>query len=457
MGLFDWFDNLGFVFSMIIEEPKYFFIILPLVFLLYIFHAILRKIFNRTSKRKPLNRTIKTLSYVLFLGLIFIGIRGRVQKKSPITIGTAYFSNHSFLNQLGLNPVFILMRSYLDSQNKKNTTIHLMEDELAISMVQEFLNIKPNSSISPIARKITPDTISVDKPNVILITMESMSAAKMAKHGNQNNLTPFLDSLSHESIYFKNIYTSGKHTFNGIFSSMFSFPALYRQHPMKSIKSYYGLSHVLRSQGYSTTYFTTHDSQFDNVEGFLRANAYDNIISQSDYPLSEIKTTLGVPDDIMFKFSIPIINELHTENKPFLVSFMTASDHGPYYIPEYFEPKNKAIKNQIVEYADWSLSQFMKSARKQDWFKNTIFIFVADHGAAMSTPYDISLDYHHTPLIFHAPYRIKHPKQYDNLGGQIDLFPTLMGLLNLPYTNNTLGIDLLKETRPYIFIMMMTK
>ena len=119
-----------------------------------------------------------------------------------------------------------------------------------------------------------------------------MAAAKMKRHGNKNNLTPFLDSLSHQSLYFENIYTSGKHTFSGIFSTLFGFPTIFRQHPMKSIKHYNGISTILHHYGYTTTYFTTHDGQFDNVEGFLHANDFENIISQSQYPNNKIVTTL---------------------------------------------------------------------------------------------------------------------------------------------------------------------
>jgi phosphoglycerol transferase MdoB-like AlkP superfamily enzyme len=184
----------------------------------------------------------------------------------------------------------------------------------------------------------------------------------------------------------------------------------------------------------------------------LRANDFENIISQGNYPSSEIKTTLGVPDDYMFRYSIPIIDNLHSKNKPFFVTFMTASDHGPYYVPKYFHPHNSDIKHQIAEYADWSLKEFISLSSKEDWFDNTIFIFVADHGVPISAPYDISLDYHHTPLIFYAPKILTEPKTHGRIGGQIDIFPTIMGLLKQPYINNTLGIDLLKEERPFIFV-----
>ena len=451
IGAFEWMDSADFVFGMIIQEPKYFLIIIPLVILILLFFKKLHKIFSKKYVVKNTNILLKILLSVFFLAIMFLGIRGRIQEKSPIRIGTAYFSNNSFLNQLGLNPVFTLMRSYLDSQDERNRNIHLMDDQMAIKNVQKELRINNPKYNSPIAREVVPDFINKTKSNVILI-MESMSTAKMKRHGNKNNLTPFLDSISYESYYFENIYTAGKHTFNGIFSTLFSFPALYRQQPLKKIKKYNGISTTLRNHGYSTTYFTTHDSQFDNVEGFLRANDFENIISQSDYPMKEVKTTLGVPDDFMFEFSIPIIDKLHTGKRPFFITFMTASDHRPYYIPKYFSPGNTDIKQQIVEYADWSLYKFISLSSKKEWFSNTIFVFIADHGTPITASYDISLDYHHSPLIFYAPDILGKPRTYKCIGGQIDVFPTVMGLLGLSYINNTLGIDLLKEERAYIII-----
>ncbi len=452
IGAFEWIENFDFVVSMIIQEPRYFLIVIPFFILVILFYFLLRKIFAHKKESAKINIAINTVISLLFLTVMFVGIRGRVQEKSPIQIGTAYFSNNSFLNKLGLNPVFTLMRSYLDSFNKDNKELHLMDDQEAIEKVQHYLKIKNPEYSSPIARKIQIDTIQNSKPNVVIIIMEGMSAAKMSRYGNNKNLTPFLDSLSYNSIYFENIYTAGKHTFNGVFSTLFSFPALYRQHTMKNIHKYDGISSTLINNGYSTTYFTTHDSQFDNVEGFLRANDFQNIISQADYPLSEAKTTLGVPDDYMFRYSIPEISKLAKKDKPFFVTFMTASDHGPFYIPQYFHPKNSDIKDQIVEYADWSLHRFIQLASKEEWFDNTIFIFIADHGAPINAIYDIPLNYFHSPLIFYAPKIFKSNKQYSNIGSQIDIYPTLMGLLKQTYVNNTLGIDLINEKRKYTII-----
>lgn len=439
---------------MILEEPRYWLYVIPFIVSLIIFYKFLRIIFNyKVESYSSSKFSLKIIFSLIFLGFIFIGIRGRIEKKSPIRVGTAYFCNNPFINQLGLNPNFTLIRSLIDSYKEENKSIELMDEKIAIANVQEYLKITNPDPNLPLLRELSFDSASSEKHNVVIIIMESMSAAKMKRHGNTNNLTPFLDSISNEGYYFENAYTSGIHTFNGIFSTLFSFPAIFRQHPMKesSMYKYHGIATTLKHHNYSTIYFTTHDGQFDNIEGFLKSNDFEKVISKKDYPLDKVKTTLGVPDDYMFEFSIPILNELNNLNKPFIAAFMTASDHGPFFIPDYFKPHNSEIHEQIVEYADYSLKKFIQLAAKQKWFNNTIFVFIADHGAPLSAIYDISLDYNHTPLIFYAPEIIKEKIVFSSMAGQIDVYPSVMGLLKLPYSNNTLGVDLFNDKRPYIY------
>ena len=453
IAAFDWADSPVFVLKMIVQEPQYWFFILSFPIISYLFYRIVNKVFTMPLGESNIKVPIKISLSIIFLFLILIGIRGRIEEKSPIRVGTAFFSSNPFLNQLGLNPNFTLIRSYLDSIKKDNKKIKLMDDFTAISNVQKYFNISKPDETFPLLRHVEFDAENASNYNVVLVIMESMSAAKMKRHGNKDNLTPFLDSISNAGYYFENTYTAGIHTHNGIFSSLFSYPAIFRQHAMKNsnIPKYSGIFSTLKNYGYATIYFTTHDGQFDNVEGFLKANDCEMIISKPDYPSDKVKTTLGVPDDFMFEFSIPILNKLSQEDKPFFAAFMTASDHRPYYLPEYFEPRNTDIKKQITEYADYSLQKFIDLSSKQEWFSNTIFVFIADHGKPMDNVYSMSIDYNHAPLVFYAPHIFTESKTMSDMAGQIDIFPTIMGLLKLKYANNTLGIDLFKEKRPYIF------
>ncbi|MBP7496620.1 MAG: sulfatase-like hydrolase/transferase [Bacteroidales bacterium] len=458
-SVFLWADTPIFGLKMIAREPSYyiyFFLFLAFSFLFAFIGVKLYKKFliNKDDRRNvdaSPDYILNLTTGILALIIMFIGIRGRIEKKSPIKVGTAFFSNYSFPNQLGLNPVFTFIRSYLDAKNSKNAEIKLIDNAVAINNVKRFLNIK-DSLASPLARQIKAQREKIT-PNIIVVIMESFSAEYMQRFGNQEKLTPVMDSLAAIAYSFDNIYTAGIHTYNGIYSTLFSFPTIFTKHPLNKagIDQYTGLSGILASQNYYSLFFIPHDEQFDNISGFLKQNAFNEIISQKDYPASKVLSTLGVPDNYMFDFSI---NTLKNIKQPFLAVYMTASNHGPYIVPTdiAFKPKALDIKKQCLEYSDWALGDFLHKAKTQEWFENTIFLFVADHGAIIGdNPYPVSLSYHHTPFVIYSPLLKDAPKSFNCIGGQLDIFPTLMGLINIEYINNTMGIDLLREKRPYIY------
>lgn len=393
---------------------------------------------------------------LIALALLMLGIRGRLEEKAPIQWGTAFFSEYAFANQLGINPVFTFIRSYLDGQSDENKLLELMDDRQALAQARRHLRIQDRYD-SPLARKVTFGQEAPRRINVVIVLMESMSAEKTGVLGSRKDrsLTPNLDRLWSQSISFPHFYSAGIHTYNGIYSSLYGLPALRSHHTMMSTRAlqpYRGLPVTLREQGYSTAFFTTHDSQYDNMGGFLLGNGFQEMHSQEDYPAEEVVSSAGVPDEYLFKYVIPQLDRLHQQKKPFLAVMLTGSDHPPFTLPEKtaFVPKATDVMERCTEYADWSIGQFVKQARQQPWFDSTIFVFVADHGMHNHGRYDVDLNYHHIPLILYAPALLEHEVR-PQLGGQIDLFATLMGLLRIPYINNSLGIDLLREQRPFIF------
>lgn len=450
----EWLDSPKFVVEMILGEPKYFvYILLFCVFVYFSFLSITKIVKAYTVGNKKMNVWFSTAASVLFLGFIVLGIRGRLEKKSPIRVGTAYFSNNAYINQLGLNPTFTFLRSYLDSKKEENNSVKLMDDSIAIKNVREYFSIEDTGEGSIITREVTPSDSTVSFYNIVVVMMESMSDGKMNKKWTNQDLTPFLDSLSTEGIYYNNCYSAGIHTFNGIYGTLFSYPAIFRQHPMKrvEINEYNGIIKKLRKENYPTLYFTGHDGQFDNVEGFLKGNNFKEVISQKHYPNEKVLSAMGVPDDYLFEYSIEKLTSLSEEGKPFFAAILTGSDHGPYNVPKHFKPKAKNIKQQIVEYADFSLRKFVENGQKTSWYKNTLFVFVADHGTAMDSDYDLSIKYNHVPLLFYNPHIIEEPQLVEEMVLQIDILPTVMGYLNMSYVNSSLGIDLRKEKRKYSY------
>ncbi len=445
--VFEQTKNASTTFKMIIEEPRFAIYILVwfISFALYVYSLskITKKIIQQSERNS--NKLTKISFSFLALLLVFFAIRGRID--SPIRINHSFFCNNSFYNQLGLNPTFVLIKSYLQDQS-----IKIIDDAEALKNVQQQLGIQQElDDISPLARVIQSNG-TPRKKNVVLVLMESMSANKLSRYGNKDNLTPFLDSLANQSLTFDNMYSAGFHTCNGIFSTLYSYPSALRERPMSTmtINYYQSLPSVFKDYGYENMFFLTSNETFDNVGAFVTQNDFEKIISQKDYNPKYVQSSFGVPDHVMFDYSF---EHLHKAKKPFFATFLTISDHGPYIIPKGidFTPKQKDIKKQIIEYADWSLKQFMKQAQQQSWYKNTIFVFIADHGVVMGdVKYSPPLSLHHIPLIIYAPdTTLVSPNSINNFAIQPDVLPTVAGILNFSYINRTFGIDLLKRERPY--------
>lgn len=467
-SIFEWFGYAGTTTGMVTGEKSYY---LPIaIYLICTTGFIIWNIFLSAKFRTVLAHSqisLKKQNISLFpkvgillvgaclIGLCFFGIRGRTGY-NPIKVSAAYYCQDAFLNQLGVSPTFNLLTSIIDDLRPENKYLHLMDEQRAITEVQKALN-RTGNSISPLATErkslSSPlDSIGLKRPNVVLIMMESMSASLMKHFGQADNLTPFLDSLYTQSIGFKNFYSAGIHTNHGLYATLYSFPAIMERNLMKGsvIPRYSGLPTVLKDNGYYNLFFMTHESQYDNMNAFFRTNGYDEIYSQENYPKDKVANSFGVQDDYLYQYAIPVLNKQAQKKKPFFATLLSISNHPPYVIPHYFHPKSKESEKQIVEYADWSIKQFFNEARKQPWFNNTIFVLEGDHGKLVGkAENEMPQSYNHIPLIIYNP-KLK-PKEMNCFGGQIDVQPTLLGLLGIGYMQNNFGIDLLHGKRPCMF------
>ena len=370
---------------------------------------------------------------------------------NPIKVSAAYFCLNPVLNQMGLNAMFNLMATVVDDRRPENQALHLMADDEAVRNVQSYLGRTGIEGISPIARVVAPDSVQARK-NVVMVIMESMSANLMQRFGQTSRMTPYLDSLYRKSLSFANFYSAGFHTNHGLYATLYSFPSVMFRNAMKGsvIPEYSGLPTVLGDNGYSTMFFMTHESQYDNMNAFFRTNGYQEIYAQEDYPRSKVVNGFGVQDDFLFSYALPVLSRHAATGKPFFATLLTISSHPPYIIPPYFQPKTAKLEEQIVEYADWSIRCFMEAAAREPWFDNTIFVFLGDHGKMVGTA-DCALpqSYNHVPLIIYEAGIT--PEERTDFAGQVDVAPTLLGMLGIGYTQNNFGVDLMEERRPCMF------
>ena len=400
---------------------------------------------------------------LLVIGACLFGIRGRMGY-NPIKVSQAYYCEDSFLNQLGINPAFNLLTSALDDMRKENKELHLMPYAEAISNTRQWLgltgkvdstNILKREVVNDSLVKVNADGVSAIKgkhPNVVVILMESMSANLLGTFGNKQPLTPTLDSLYRHSLAFTHFYSAGIHTNHGMTATLYSFPALMFRNLMKGTVTprRKGIATVLKQYGYENMFFMTHEAQYDNMKAFFSTNGYDDIYSQENYPKSEVVNSFGVSDHFEMGYALNTINQKAKTGKPFMATILTVSNHPPYVIPDFFKPKTQDKVTQIVEYADWAIGDFLKKASREPWYKNTIFVIQADHGKLVGkSEGELPQSYNHIPLIIFGPGVPQ--MQYAGLGMQVDVMPTLFGLMHLNYEYEGFGVNLLKQQRPMVF------
>jgi len=422
-------------------------ILISIAFCFWVRYLARKTIYSVTDENDFIIKRI--FVFIIFGILFFLGIRGEYRTgKMPLSVANSYFSDYSLPNQLGLNPVYSFAASY------KNIKGPFLDNSNYIESVQKYLNIKPKYD-SPIARDVVFNTAS-KKPNVVIFIVESLSAYKFKRYGYPENIMPFMDSLMNVSATFDNIFTGGVHTYDGIYSTLFSMPSGLNHkamtYPLTAGQKHSGISNVLKNNGYQTAFFCTSDKKFDNMNGFLMNNDFDFIFSQDDYPKEYSISEWGVPDNVMFDFSVNKFNEFAKNGNPFLAAYMTVSTHESIELPNWipYKPTGKNEYDHRYQYFDWSVSEFFRNVKNTDWFKNTIFVFIADHGQNFDQTYDMSLSYNHSPMIIYSPELVPAAK-FEKPGLQIDLFPTVMGYLQIPYINNTLGIDLRNEERQFAY------
>ncbi len=458
----EWNDTPGFVVTMLWESfPVVRYLLLLTVIGIVFIWLILRMQRTLLVKRKP-SRSWLNLAYLPVIAAILVmGARGRLEEKAPLTWGEAYFSEHGFANLLALNPVFTFARdAFYDARSKEQVakTMQSIVRPEAARVTRQMLGAPPDDSLLDrrLARQVTFDNENVDPPNVIVIIMESFGARGIGclKPSFKYDLSPRFDSLAREGLLFTNIYSAGIHTYAGLMATLYGYPELPGFSIMKlftSDNSFWGLPSILREHDYQTLFFCTHDPQFDNMQGFLMSNGMTRVYSLFDYPRDEKLSTLGVPDHDMFDHGIELIKRNHA-GKRFFATFLTASNHGPWLIPDVpFEhiPSSDKLSQPLnaFKYSDWALGHFIRAIQSDPFFAHTVIVITGDNGTLVDPIYDLDLSQYEIPiLILDTDHNLPARQRVNRLGSQVDILSTLMGLLRLNYDNQSFGVDLLDTT-----------
>ncbi|MBX7125200.1 MAG: LTA synthase family protein, partial [Cyclobacteriaceae bacterium] len=370
------------------------------------------------------------------------------------------FSNNAYVNELAGNGMYELFAAYLNNELNYDQFYQRVDAQEAFAAVRSMIQTKESQFTQGDSASIER-LISHEGPekrwNVVLISIESFSADFMAAFGNDKGITPNLDSLIQHSLLFTNLYATGTRTVRGLEALSICVPPT----PGQSIvrrpgnEGLYSLGEVFNQKGYESKYIYGGYGYFDNMNYYFSNNGYQ-VVDRTALKDEEIdyENVWGVADENLFTLAMREIDRTVDSGKPAFTHIMTVSNHRPYTYPEgRIDIPSHTSREGAVKYTDYAIGKFLREARQKPWFDNTLFVIVADHCASSAGKTDLPIHKYHIPMLMYAPAHIQ-PGRMDRLMSQIDMGPTLLGMLNFSYKSKFYGYDMaqLEPGRERIFI-----
>nr|WP_232325398.1 LTA synthase family protein [Pedobacter panaciterrae] len=398
-----------------------------LVLLIVIGFVLQRYVVLRKLEFKASPIWLRGIAVLILIALNFLLIRGGLGG-SPINQSMAYFSKEQVLNHAAVNTEWNLMSSTIAAQMTKTNPYIYLNKELATANVKALY--------TP-AKDTTINILNTKRPNVVLVIIESFTADLTKTLGNEDGITPNFDTLMHKGVLFSNIYSSGSRTDKGLVATLAGFPTLAAGSIVKwpeKMQKIPGISQPFFKNGYQTSFFYGGESEFDNYKAFILSHNYQKLIDRNDFKGGKV-TKWGQYDEAVFERQI---EDLNKEKQPFFSTLLTLTNHEPYSLPgnyKFGQSDNIAKFKSTAHYTDSCINAYLNNAKKQDWYKNTLFVFIADHGHLLpKNRNDIYVPQrYHVPLLFYGDV-IKDEfkgRKFDDVGSQADVAATILGQLDI--------------------------
>ncbi len=402
---------------------------------------------------------------VFFLVLIVAVIcaRGTLRQGPPLRWGDAYTTESNFANQLGLNGTLTLITAAKSrmSEDRDNIWKATLPQADAQQTVRDMLLTSHDKLVEPdiaaVRRDFTPpaeNTLPIR--NVVVILMESFAGHSVGALGSDANITPNFDRLSKEGLLFDHFFSNGTHTHQGMFATMACFPNLpgfeYLMQTPEGSHKLSGLPQLLSAgRNYDDVYVYNGNFAWDNQSGFFSNQGMTNFVGREDFVNPVFSDpTWGVSDQDMFDRGAQEL-KARQDGKPFYALLQTLSNHTPYALPENLPVERVTGHGSLDEhltamrYSDWALGQFFEKAKKEPYFKNTLFVVLGDHGFGNNRQLtEMDLGRFNVPMLLIGPgVQEKFGQRSSIVGTQVDVVPTIMGRLGGQTRNQCWGRDLL--------------
>jgi phosphoglycerol transferase MdoB-like AlkP superfamily enzyme len=422
------------------------------------FWRILGKLVKTNKSRIPVSALSSSVSFVILVFVLALCARGTVGHR-PINPALVYFSTDPLINSLTLNSIYNVAHAYKQFGNEKNASklYGKMDTEKVIKLVRQETGLAVeafNEESQPSLASRAP--VYQGKPkNLVIILEESLGAQFVASLGGLS-LTPEIDKLNSESWAFENLYATGTRSVRGIEAVITGFtptPARAVVKLDKSQREFFTIASLLKKNNYTTQFIYGGESHFDNMKSFFLGNGFTDIVDFKDIKNPQFVASWGASDEDLFNQADIELNELHKNDKPFFSFIFSSSNHDPFEIPEgvvtpleYTEEQlakydsKELLRHQAIQYADYALGKFIEKAKQQPYWKDTVFLVVADHDArALGSDLVPIKNFHIPGFILNSGKEHFSDKR---LVSQIDLAPTLLSLMGITNLSPMLGHDL---------------
>lgn len=423
----------------------------------WMYHKSHWRVINQTEGRGIVHRR----KFFIIASLIFgLFIYGR-PSWPPLSWKHCFVFKDSFKSYLALNP----FQNFFATLKLRAPEYNEQKAREAFPVMAEWMGL-PNRNVFSYRRVVVPGSKAIEsRPNVVLVLCESFSMYKSTMSGNPLNTTPYFDSIARNGIFFERCFSPHFSTARGLFAVITGIPDAQQfkfstRNPL-AIKQHTIIDHF---EGYNKHYFLGGSPDFSNFSGLLRNIDHLQMHTEGSFSSPKINVW-GISDKDLFLEANQVFRG---EKKPFFAIIQTSDNHRPYMIPARdadFEKKTVELDTlrkygfesvneyNSFRYSDYCFRKFFEAARQEDYFHNTIFVFVGDHGVAGNADavYPSVWTKHrltdeHVPLLFFAPFLLS-PQRREEVVSQIDVLPTVAGMIQQTYVNTTLGRDLLSPEK----------
>lgn len=384
---------------------------------------------KRSTGQKWLNIPV----WLFVGGLLIIPMRGGIGL-APINTGAAYFSDNIYANHVAINPIFNFAYS-MKSYGKVKEAYNFLPNDEANRIVSDLLVTQGNRRV-----------LNTTKPNVVVIMLESFSAKAIGILGGRKDVTPNLEKIAKEGILFNNFYSTSDRSDKGMVGVISGYPVQPSvsiiKFPQKT-QSLPFISKTLMDNGYSSSFFYGGDIGFANMISYVSNGGFQEVVSMDDFPKSQYNAKWGVHDEYMLD---NLLENIDNSKGPFFKFLFTLSSHEPFDVPMETVIYDNDYLNS-VNYTDRCLGHFWETAKQRPWFKNTLFIFVADHGVRMidNLP-STDPERYHIPMIWAGGALALSNHTVTKYGSQADIPATLLSQLNISSKPYRFSKNLLAST-----------